>query len=300
MGILDFRSNDQLLYLVITLNRTWNTRPDAGGFHYWGQLGDSRYHWAWILSPLSIRASHEIIEACTDPEYSGWLQPENGNEVADICENGEDFGIESVDGVSAAVYWSNVDDTCIVPHRVAKVRLLPDPTDKCVGPHVGGSSLFSVQIGYDPNWIDPTGIPLVNPKFAWSFDTNVAAPTTPTNQSILKVVWTKAAQQVEVSVAVTADGGVNLTATITILKVLDAVETEIVRKMCELRTLISTIALLPPPSADPEGPIIATILPTPSEINRFRGLVTRMSHAVDKIAEMHSGSRLRESRQISG
>jgi hypothetical protein len=240
------------------------------------------------MSPSSGFASHEIIEACTDPEVgglSGWLQPENGIEVGDICADSGNIQID--DGVQAAIYWSNVDGKCILPHRVAKLTIAPDPFDGCVGPHVGGKSKFTVKIGVEPSWIDPTGIPLPNPRFTWSFGPAFATAVGPTNGPTLELLWTTAAPQHTVSVTVTADVGIILDASIKIKKVLNAQETEFARKMCELRKLISTLALLPPPLPDPEGPIIATVLPTPSEINRLRGVVMRMSRTLDQIAEMN-------------
>src|SRR5205823_5323349 len=148
-------------------------------------------------------ASHEIIEACTDPEATGWLQPENGIEVGDICE--DSGNIENADGVAAAVYWSNLDGACILPHRTAKVSMMRDPSDDCVGPHVGGRSKFIVKVGVEPSWIDSIGIPLVNPRFSWNFNTAFATAVGPTNAPTLELSWKTEAPQNVVSVTVTAD-----------------------------------------------------------------------------------------------
>lgn len=284
-GILDFRNDDQLLYLVVTLNRSWNT-PNVGGFHAWNQLGGRTFHWGWISVPSSGFASHEIIEACTDPEATGWLQPENGIEVGDICE--DSGNIQTTDGVDAAIYWSNVDGSCILPHRIAKIKAVSDPVDECVGPHVGGKTRFTVSLGVEPFWIDATGIPLVNAQYNWSFNSAFASPIGSTNAPTLELLWTSAGVSQTVTITVTADIGIVLTAQVTIQHVLNVQETEIIRKMCELRRLIATTALLPPPVPDPEGPIISTILPTPSEVQRLRSMVGRMSRTVDIIAELNN------------
>jgi hypothetical protein len=284
-GILDFRNDDQLLYLVVTLNRSWNT-PNVGGFHAWDQLGGGTFHWAWTMVPSSGFASHEIIEACTDPEATGWLQPENGIEVGDICE--DSGNIQMTDGVEAAVYWSNVDGSCILPHRVAKITAAADPVDECVGPHLGGKTKFTVKFGVEPIWIDAAGIPLVNVQFNWSFNSAFASPIGPTNASTLELLWTSAGVSQTVAVTVTADIGIVLTAEVTIQHVLNAQEAAIVERICELRRLIATTALLPPPLPDPEGPIISTILPTPSEVHRLRSMIARMSQIVDHIAELNN------------
>ncbi len=280
-GIDDYRNNDQLLYLVVTLNRQWNT-PNVGGFHSWDNIAGKIFHWGWIMQISSGFASHEIIEACTDPEASGWLQPENGIEVGDICEDSGNIGV--ADGVEAAIYWSNVDGSCIIPHRTAKVTIVPDPSDECIGPHVGGKSKFKVSFGVEPSWIDIVDIPLANAHFKWDFDPSVCAPLGASTGPVLELTWTKESFDDTISVTITADGGIDLSATIKIKHVLNAQETQLIIRMCELRKLISTTALLPPPVPDTEGPIIATIMPTPSEINRLRGLSSRLIHKLDQIS----------------
>jgi hypothetical protein len=284
-GILDFRNDSQLLYLVATLNRSWNT-PNVGGFHMWDQLGGKTFHWAWIMVPSSGFASHEIIEACTDPEATGWLQPENGIEVGDICE--DSGNIEASDGVEAAVYWSNIDGSCILPHRVSKIRVASDPPNDCVGPHLGGRTRFTVQFGVDPSWIDSTGIPLPNPQFSWTFNPAFASPVGPTGNQSLDLSWTSAGFAQTVGVTVTAGGGISLTAQVTIKRIMNEQETEIAEKICALRRLIATTALLPPPVPDPEGPIISTVLPTPSELLRLRSMVAQMTQTIDNALDLTS------------
>jgi hypothetical protein len=127
----------------------------------------------------------------------------------------------------------------------------------------------------------------VNPQFSWSFNPAFAVPVRPTNGPSLSLSRITDAPLNTVSVTVTADVGISLNASIQIKHVLNPQEIEMVLKICDLRKLISTLALLPPPPPDPEGPIIATVLPTPSEINRLRWTVMRMSRTLDQIAEMN-------------
>lgn len=75
---------------------------------------------------LTANASHEIIEAATDPDIGlGWIEDSlkifNGDilkagEAADICEQGEtDVGqlpVRLTDGLLVAPYWSNTQGKC--------------------------------------------------------------------------------------------------------------------------------------------------------------------------------------------
>src|SRR5262249_28849722 len=92
--IQDFRQNGQLLYLVITSGIGLELARGGwpAGWHQTGILkSGERFHWGWISAASTAIASHEIIEACTDPEVNvaqsiGFQQPQNGIEVADICD----------------------------------------------------------------------------------------------------------------------------------------------------------------------------------------------------------------------
>ncbi len=295
-GILDFRNDDQLLYLVVTQNSSWE-KPDDGGFHFFDQLDGKTFHWAWISTDSSAFASHEIIEACTNPEASGWLQPENANEAADICL---DTSANKFDeGVLAATYWSNVDGSCILPRHVARIKVADASGDRCVGPHVGGFTRFTVSVVLEPAWIDQTGLALDNPKYTWTFDSAVAAPVGATSGSSIELRWLAPATLQKIGVTVTTDNGVVLAAKVTIQNVLDDKETAMVERMCVLRKLIETTALLPPPLPDPEGPIIATVLPTPAEIGRLRSMIAQMGQIVEQIGKISVQRRPATDRAIS-
>ena len=78
-------------------------------------------HYAWFanhgsLDRLTAIMSHEIVEAATDPEGSGFLgvpgtcSQEGWCEIADIC------GLtDVVDGVTVGSFWSDVAGECVVP-----------------------------------------------------------------------------------------------------------------------------------------------------------------------------------------
>jgi len=86
----------------------------------------SNVHYAWTANNGSLDFvttvfSHELVEACTDPEgttilgvegtcaQSGWC------EIGDVCTG----TTGQVDGVSVQSYWSQRDLTCVIPSRGA-------------------------------------------------------------------------------------------------------------------------------------------------------------------------------------
>jgi hypothetical protein len=144
--VLDFRINDQLLYFVFTSGRLYSD-PDYAGIHGSDQLNGQTFHFAWTQDPLTITASHEVIEACTDPEGNGFMPPENGIEVGDICE-AEQYGLGLSDGIQAAPYWSNLNSLCVLPHRIATIVIADQSFSECrIGPSVGSQSTFAFSFG---------------------------------------------------------------------------------------------------------------------------------------------------------
>ena len=94
---------------------------DIGEHTYYTNSSGQRVHFAWItnngtLSEVSIVASHEIVESCTDPEGSavlgdpgtcsggGWC------EIGDVCQAADG----TVNGASVQSYWSQSDKACKV------------------------------------------------------------------------------------------------------------------------------------------------------------------------------------------
>ena len=67
------------------------------------------------LDTVTTILSHELVEACTDPEGDGWqVDPRSGdswNEIGDICQN----STGRVNGVMVQAYWSQRDNACIIP-----------------------------------------------------------------------------------------------------------------------------------------------------------------------------------------
>jgi PKD repeat protein len=68
----------------------------------------------------TMNSSHELIEAVTDPDGTGWWAPANGLEIADLCQSGSSstWG-GTFDGYAVQKQWSNRYNSCIITPPVA-------------------------------------------------------------------------------------------------------------------------------------------------------------------------------------
>ncbi len=104
-----------------------NTSDTGGviGNHYMAHDYDFPFDWdtawcCWVMNNGTLDFvtkifSHELVEACTDPEGDAiQVNPRNSsswNEIGDICQNSSGF----VNGVFVQSYWSQKDKACIIP-----------------------------------------------------------------------------------------------------------------------------------------------------------------------------------------
>jgi hypothetical protein len=78
---------------------------------------------SFTFDNLSGVASHEMIEAITDPlggmRSPGWFDTANGNEIGDLCENSSDATTTTTDSNgkqwTVAKGWSNQRGQCYAP-----------------------------------------------------------------------------------------------------------------------------------------------------------------------------------------
>ena len=108
--------------------------PPLNGFHTYALWNDTdlfdldtnqRSHFAWVLygtrAFISTAFSHELVEALTDPEGNGiQVNPTNStnwNEIGDVCATP---GL--VNGVAVQSYWSQQDQSCVIPTNLAVLR----------------------------------------------------------------------------------------------------------------------------------------------------------------------------------
>lgn len=114
-------AEDQTLYGVVMPPGVKAGDADWSGEHNTHGRHGHGIHYAWFMNPGTIEGitaiiSHEIVEAATDPEGSGFLgvdgtcSQDGWCEIADICG---DTGV--VDGVMVESYWSDAAGKCVVP-----------------------------------------------------------------------------------------------------------------------------------------------------------------------------------------
>jgi hypothetical protein len=102
------------IYLVIMPP---GTTPPSGTCGSNGQKGwphSVAYVAFQSLDNITMAATHELVEAITDPQGAGWLMDQffnSGYEIGDACNRVGAF----VAGVRVQSYWSNSDKACIIP-----------------------------------------------------------------------------------------------------------------------------------------------------------------------------------------
>jgi len=75
------------------------------------------------IDTVTSKLSHELVEACTDPEDDGWRidgRASTDAEVGDVCVN----TISRMNGVTVQGYWSKFDRACLIPLMYSLRRFL--------------------------------------------------------------------------------------------------------------------------------------------------------------------------------
>jgi PASTA domain len=91
-----------------------------------GARGFCGYHWSGAFSPFfenmifavvdpaggTSAASHELVEACTDPTGNGWYSDDDGSEIGDVCSR---CGSQTLTlaGFDVASYWLVDQGRCL-------------------------------------------------------------------------------------------------------------------------------------------------------------------------------------------
>ncbi len=124
------RRDSQFLYIVFMPKDVSFTNNSVIGEHFAAAYVDPTISedeetvlCAWVtnkgtLDSVSEVASHEIVEACSDPQGTAFqIVPRNNNSWNEIGDSG--CGCQSVDtrlnGLLVQKYWSQLDRTCVAP-----------------------------------------------------------------------------------------------------------------------------------------------------------------------------------------
>lgn len=114
----------RILYAVIMPPGVNSSTSGINGEHTTAGDYDFPFDWdtawvAWVMNDGTLNTvtsvfSHELVEACTDPEGDGWqvnpVNSTNWNEIADVCRS-----TAFLNGVQVQSYWSQRDQACIIP-----------------------------------------------------------------------------------------------------------------------------------------------------------------------------------------
>jgi len=123
-AIPDPASNNQLLYCVIMPPGVKFADESMIGNHTYFKHGNQKVHFAWVsnggtLASITQIFSHELVEACTDPEGTAILGTDGTCtgvgwcEIGDVCE--KQVGV--VDGITVQAYWSQLHGECVLPTK---------------------------------------------------------------------------------------------------------------------------------------------------------------------------------------
>ncbi len=273
-NISDFRINDQILYIVFTQGVQFKD-PMALGFHNYDEIDGSRFHYAWInaitLDVATYAASHELVEACTDPEINGYgwiIKTASGNvreEVADLCEIPE---FSYSEGIVAAPYWSDLDGACICPSRSFKLWIDRDECD--IGPTMGSTSVVNAAyVGLQPEWLTGSELPpLTGFTYYWEDAYEVYYPGSRTGLMATVSWWLpNDFYTTTIWFVATADNGTQLRASITVSP-RSPLQAQAAALACRIRKMRNNINRIPPFIIDrfgPDGP------PMPSDAD-FRAI----------------------------
>ncbi len=115
-------SNNQLLYCVVMPPGVNYTKKHIVGLHSFQEIDGQNVHYAWITNGATLASvtsifSHELVEACTDPEGSailginGACREDSWCEIGDVCEH----KVNVVNGITLQSYWSQHDGSCVLP-----------------------------------------------------------------------------------------------------------------------------------------------------------------------------------------
>ncbi|MFI1167835.1 hypothetical protein ACH4UM_30625 [Streptomyces sp. NPDC020801] len=112
--------DNQTLYCVVMPPGVSSSGPFAGEHNYNTRSGQ-RIRYAWVTSSSGLTGytrilSHELVEAATDPEGTGFLGVSGTCAGSGWCEIGDVCSSTStLDGVTVQSYWSNAAGQCVVP-----------------------------------------------------------------------------------------------------------------------------------------------------------------------------------------
>ena len=129
--------DNEILFAVIMPHLLLGSDPNAIGEHGFVFFNGLRVPYAWVmndgLSYVTTVFSHELIEACSDPNLNTTLikggagsacpNTDGKNcEIGDVCSS-----TDLVVGVTVQSYWSAKDNACVVPRNILSAEVAANP-----------------------------------------------------------------------------------------------------------------------------------------------------------------------------
>ena len=130
--------DNQFYYIVIMPSGLLTGESNAIGEHNSFPQFGVNIPFAWVMNDgtldyVTTVLSHELVEACTDPNIntikiqggpgSACPDPTNSTcEIGDVCSS-----VALVGGVQVQSYWSKVDNRCIIPQNIINGEVTGNP-----------------------------------------------------------------------------------------------------------------------------------------------------------------------------
>ncbi len=115
-------SIDRVYAVILPTGKGTKDHPGDVGYHgYFDRSDGTRVYWAWVTNDGTLTGgnsipkvfSHEIAEACSDPDLGSGIIVNGNAEIGDVCNS----TWQIVDGYAMEAYWSQADSRCVVPVR---------------------------------------------------------------------------------------------------------------------------------------------------------------------------------------
>jgi hypothetical protein len=107
------------VYCVLMPTGHSSTDTPFVGQHQFYDRSEGRVYWAWVTNDGTLTGgnsipkvfSHEIAEACSDPDLGSGITVNSGDEIGDVCNS----TWSTVNGAAEEAYWSQADNRCVIP-----------------------------------------------------------------------------------------------------------------------------------------------------------------------------------------
>ena len=115
-------SVDRIYAILMPTGHSSGDTPFVGQHQFFDYNG-ARAYWAWVTNDGTLTGgnsipkvlSHEVCEACSDPDLGSGITvdvgTETGDEIGDVCNN----TWSTVGGAAQEAYWSESDNRCVLP-----------------------------------------------------------------------------------------------------------------------------------------------------------------------------------------